>query len=129
MSGATQHETGHQYSTAQKGENLLHEAPGGFHPTFALIFGKPRLEHETQTVQEHTARIVPETEATEYDKILLALAPKYLRTDACDTNTAIAPAIKKAGMRQVRTCSRAYSCSIMKASNPDCRIIGWLHGT
>jgi hypothetical protein len=28
----------------------------------------------------------------------------------------MAPAIKKAGIRQVRTCSRAYSCSIKKDS-------------
>ncbi len=47
------------------------------------------------TVQEHTARMVPETEATQYDKILFAWGPKYFKTDAWDTNTAIAPAIKK----------------------------------
>jgi len=60
-------------------------------------------------VQEHTASTVPDTEATEYDKIFLAVDPKYLRTEAWDTKTAIAPAMKKAGMRHVRTCSRAYS--------------------
>jgi hypothetical protein len=53
-------------------------------------------------VHEQTARIVPETEATEYERILLVVAPKYLRMDAWETNTAMAPAIKKAGIRQVK---------------------------
>jgi hypothetical protein len=52
-----------------------------------------------------------------------------LSTEAWETKTAIAPAMKKAGIRQVRTCSRAYSWSIMKASSPDWRITGWLQGT
>ena len=80
-------------------------------------------------MQEHTARMVPETEATPYDRILLALAPKYLSTEAWDTNVAMAPAMKKAGIRQVKTCSRAYSWSIIKASSPDCRMTGLLQGT
>lgn len=59
-------------------------------------------------VQEHTARMEPDTEATEYDRNLFALAPKYFITDALLTKTTIAPAMKKAGTRQSRTCSRAY---------------------
>lgn len=76
-------------------------------------------------VQEHTARIEPETEATEYDRNLFALAPKYFITEALLTKTTIAPAIKKAGTRQSRTCSRAYhlvkaSASIIALLNPVC---------
>jgi hypothetical protein len=59
-------------------------------------------------VHEQTARIDPDTEATEYERNLFALAPKYLITEAWLTNTTIAPAMKKAGMRQSRTCSCAY---------------------
>lgn len=47
------------------------------------------------TVHEHTARIVPETDATEYARIFFACTPKYLRTDAWETNIAMAPSIKK----------------------------------
>ncbi len=79
-------------------------------------------------MQEHTAKTVPETEATEYERIFFAVAPKYLSTDAWDTKTAMAPAIKKAGIRQVKTCFLAYSWSIIKASSPDWRIVGLSHG-
>src|SRR4030042_4239655 len=61
-----------------------------------------------RTVQEHTARMVPETEATPYERILFAFAPKYFITEALLTKTHIAPAMKKAGTRQSNTCSRAY---------------------
>jgi len=65
-------------------------------------------KNKGRTVQEHTAKIVPETDATPYERILFAFAPKYFITDALLTKTAIAPAMKKAGTRQRRTCSRAY---------------------
>ncbi len=59
-------------------------------------------------VHEHTASIEPDTEATEYERNLFALAPKYFITEAWLTKTTMAPAIKKAGMRQKRRCSLAY---------------------
>ena len=67
-------------------------------------------------VQEHTARIVPETEATPYERILFAFAPKYFITEALLTKTDMAPAMKKAGIRQRRTCSRAYHLTNARAS-------------
>jgi len=33
-------------------------------------------------VQEHTERIAPEIEATPYERILFAFAPKYFNTDS-----------------------------------------------
>jgi hypothetical protein len=65
------------------------------------------LAKSGSTVQEQTARMEPETDATEYERIFLACAPKYLMTEAFLMNTEMAPAIKKAGIRQSSTCSRA----------------------
>lgn len=59
------------------------------------------------TVQEQTASMVPETDATEYATHFLAEAPRYFITDCWLTKTEMAPAMKKAGMRQNSTCSRA----------------------
>jgi hypothetical protein len=39
-------------------------------------------EKSGRTVHEQTARIVPETDATLYERNLFALAPKYFITDA-----------------------------------------------
>ena len=61
-----------------------------------------------RTVQEQTARIVPDTLATPYASTLFALAPRYFITDASLTNTPMAPAMKNAGIRHSSTCSRAY---------------------
>jgi hypothetical protein len=66
------------------------------------------LENNGRIVHEHTARIVPDTAATEYASHFFARAPKYLRTEAWLTKTEITPAIKNAGRRQRITCSRAY---------------------
>ena len=60
-------------------------------------------------VQEHTASIAPETDATPYASHFFALGPKYFKIAPFDTNRAIAPAIKKAGTRHVRTCADKYS--------------------
>ena len=70
-----------------------------------------------RTVHEQTARIVPETEATLYERIFLACGPKYFNTDACETKTAMAPAMKKAGTRQASTCADKYSS---RAFQPPC---------
>jgi len=59
----------------------------------------------------------------------LAPAPKYFRTAAWDTKTPMAPAMKNAGTRHVRTCSLAYSWSIMKASSPACLTFSSEKGT
>ncbi|EKD34155.1 MAG: hypothetical protein ACD_75C02447G0001 [uncultured bacterium] len=48
--------------------------------------------------------------------ILLAFGPRYFITEAWLTKTPIAPAMKKAGTRQSRTCSRAYHLTRWKAS-------------
>jgi hypothetical protein len=56
-------------------------------------------------VQLQTASIPPETEAIEYDIYFFVLTPKYLKTLSFDMNAEIAPAMKKAGIRQVNTCS------------------------
>src|SRR4030042_3917797 len=61
-----------------------------------------------RTVQEQTARIVPETEATPYAINLFAFAPRYFITEAWLTKTEIAPAMKNAGTRHKSTCSLAY---------------------
>src|SRR4030043_1035653 len=66
------------------------------------------LENNGKIVHEQTARIEPETEATEYSTHFFAWAPKYLITDAWLTKTEITPAIKNAGRRHKITCSRAY---------------------
>src|SRR5665647_70784 len=66
------------------------------------------LENNGSIVQEHTAKMVPETAATVYASHFFALAPKYLRTEPWLTKTDITPAIKNAGSRQRITCSRAY---------------------
>ncbi len=68
------------------------------------------------TVHEHTASIVPEIDATEYEIHFLALHPKYFNTAFCEINIAMAPAMKKAGIKQNSTCSLAYSPSILKDS-------------
>ena len=60
------------------------------------------------TVQEQTARMVPDTEATPYDMTFFAPAPRYFITAAWETNTDMAPAIKKAGTKHSSTCSCAY---------------------
>ncbi len=52
--------------------------------------------------------MVPDTEATPYDMTFLALAPRYFITAAWETNTDMAPAMKKAGTRQSSACSCAY---------------------
>lgn len=69
-----------------------------------------------RTVHEHTAKIVPETEATPYERTLFAFAPKYFITEDLLTKTDIAPAMKRAGTRQSRTCSRAYHFVNARAS-------------
>ena len=60
-------------------------------------------------MHEQTARIDPDTEATLYERSFLAWGPKYFRTAAWETKTAMAPAMKKAGIRQVRTWAERYS--------------------
>jgi hypothetical protein len=52
MTGTAQQETGHQHTSAQKREDLLHETPGGIHPVFALILGEPGFEHKNQHDQQ-----------------------------------------------------------------------------
>jgi len=71
------------------------------------------------TVQLQTARTDPEIEAIEYEIYFFVLAPKYFNIDCFDTKTAIAPAIKNAGIRHVRTCAERYSCN---ASIPEMKI-------
>ncbi len=66
-------------------------------------------------VQEHTAKIIPDTEAIQYETIFLDLCPKYLSTLSFLINTAIAHAINNAGTRHVSTCSLAYSCNKLNA--------------
>ena len=46
-----------------------------------------------------------------------APGPRYFITEAWEMNTAIAPAMKKAGTKQVSTCAERYSSS---AFNPPC---------
>ena len=75
------------------------------------------IRHLNLRVQEQTARIVPDTEATLYERNFFAFGPKYLRTAPCDTKTAIAPAMKNAGTRQVSTCADKYS---RRAFQPPC---------
>ncbi|OPZ05954.1 MAG: Na(+)-translocating NADH-quinone reductase subunit F [Alphaproteobacteria bacterium ADurb.BinA305] len=67
-------------------------------------------------MQEQTARMVPETDATEYDSHFDALGPKYVITAAWLTKTPMAPAMKKAGTRHSSTCSRAYQRARCRAS-------------
>jgi hypothetical protein len=64
------------------------------------------------TVQLQTARMVPETEDTLYDSHLFASAPKYFSTACFDNSAAIAPAMKKAGTKHVRTWSERYPISV-----------------
>lgn len=78
-------------------------------PSPAPLFLMPA--NKGNIVQEQTAKMPPEIEAIVYESTLFALEPKYLKTTSFFTKTDIAPAIKKAGKRQVRTCSLAYSCS------------------
>src|SRR4030042_1074856 len=73
-------------------------------------------ENRGSTVQEQTARMVPETEATPYERTLFAFGPRYLITEAWLTNTPIAPAMKNAGTRHRSTCSRAYHFTSSNAS-------------
>ncbi len=73
-------------------------------------------EKSGRTVQEQTAKIVPETDATKYAFHFFAFAPKYFITDCWLINTAITPAIKNAGTRQSRTCSSAYHLASENAS-------------
>ena len=68
-------------------------------------------------MQEQTAKIVPDDDAMLYDSNLFAFGPKYLRMAACAMKTAIAPAMKNAGIRQVSTCTDKYSSS---AFHPPC---------
>jgi hypothetical protein len=70
-----------------------------------------------RTVQEQTARIVPETEATLYERSFFAFGPKYFNTAVCEIKTAMAPAMKNAGTRQVNTCADKYSS---RAFQPPC---------
>jgi hypothetical protein len=58
-----------------------------------------------KAVHDQTERTIPLIVATEYEKILLVLAPMYFKTRDWDTKTLIPPAIKKAGMSPVRTFS------------------------
>ena len=60
--------------------------------------------------------MVPETDATEYDSHFEAFGPKYFITAVWLTNTPMAPAMKNAGTRQRRTCSRAYHLASLNAS-------------
>ncbi len=46
-----------------------------------------------------------------------AFGPRYFITAAWLTKTPIAPAMKKAGTRQSRTCSRAYHLASWNASS------------
>jgi hypothetical protein len=66
------------------------------------------LENKGRIVQEHTASMVPDTEATEYATHFFAWAPKYFNTAPWLTNTEMTPAMKKAGNKHRITCSRAY---------------------
>ena len=68
-------------------------------------------------VQEHTARILPDTAATPYASTFFALGPKYFITAAWLTKTPIAPAMKNAGIRHSNTCSRAYHRTRCAASS------------
>ena len=56
-----------------------------------------------RTVQLHTARMAPETDAIEYEIYFFVCAPKYFKIDCFETNTAIAPAMKNAGIKQANT--------------------------
>jgi hypothetical protein len=56
--------------------------------------------------------MVPETEDTLYDSHLLASAPKYFSTACFDNSAAIAPAMKKAGTKHVRTWGERYPISV-----------------
>ncbi len=67
------------------------------------------------TVQEQAAIKKLEMEAKEKDFSLLVAEPKYLIIASLDIKLTIAPASKKAGMRQVKTCKAIYS---FKADNP-----------
>ena len=58
-----------------------------------------RMAKRGNIVQEQTARIEPDTEATRYDNHFFALTPKYFITADWLMNTAITPAIKKADIR------------------------------
>ena len=56
-----------------------------------------------KTVQLHTASMVPDTAATEYEIYFGASAPKNFNTDSLENNEAIAPAKKNAGTKHIRT--------------------------
>jgi hypothetical protein len=56
-------------------------------------------------VHEQTARIAPETAATEYAKTFFVSAPKYFKTDSFEINAAMAPDMKNAGIKHVATCA------------------------
>jgi hypothetical protein len=55
------------------------------------------------TVQLHTASMVPDTAATEYEIYFGASAPKSFNTDSLENSDAIAPAKKNAGTKHMRT--------------------------
>jgi hypothetical protein len=74
-------------------------------PLFLIPAKRGRIVHE------HTARIAPDTDATLYDSHFFAFKPNYFKIAPLETKTAIAPAIKNAGTRQVRTCAERYSSS------------------
>jgi hypothetical protein len=76
-------------------------------------------ENRGSTVQEQTARMVPDTAATGYATHFDALAPRYFMTDAWRTKTLMAPAMKSACTRHSSTWARAYSCSMAKDSFQD----------
>ena len=74
------------------------------------------LAKSGRIVQLQTASMVPETEATRYAFHFAAVGPRYLATVPWPIKTAITPAIKKAGIRQSRTCSLVYHLSSINAS-------------
>jgi len=77
-------------------------------------------------VQEQTARIPPETDATPYAKKRFALLPRYFRTVFCFTNTLIAPEIKKQGLDTTKHV-RVHTISLTQVIQiSHCRIFAFL---
>jgi hypothetical protein len=79
------------------------------------------------TVQEQTARIPPETDATPYARKRFALLPRYFRTVSCFTNTLIAPEIKKKQGLDTTKHVRVHTTSLTQVIQIlHCRIFAFL---